>query len=84
MEAETAHGTHLPVVLPNALALLAGVLRPRSVAAVMAALATAAIVDELGGHRRLVRRLLARLETYNVVAEVGNPRGSRRASVRGV
>jgi hypothetical protein len=43
----------------------------------MAALATAAIVDELGGHRRLVRRILARRETYNVVAEVGNPRGSR-------
>jgi hypothetical protein len=43
----------------------------------MAALATAAIVDELGGHRRLVRRILARRETHNVVAEVGNPRGSR-------
>jgi hypothetical protein len=77
IETEAAHGTHLPFVLPSALALLAGFLRSRSVAAVMAALATAAIVDELGGHRRLVRRILARRETYNVVAEVGNPRGSR-------
>lgn len=77
IEAEAAHGTHLPFVLPSALALLAGFLRSRSVAAVMAALATAAIVDELGGHRRLVRRILARRETYNVVAEVGNPPGSR-------
>jgi hypothetical protein len=77
IEAEAAHGTHLPFVLPSALALLAGFVRSRSVAAVVAALATAAIVDELGGHRRLVRRMLARRETYNVVAEVGNPRGSR-------
>jgi voltage-gated potassium channel Kch len=43
----------------------------------MAALATAAIVDELEGRRRLVRRILARRETHNVVAEAGNPRGSR-------
>lgn len=77
IEAEAAHGTHLPFVLPSAVALLAGFVRSRAVAVGMAALATAAIVDELGGHRRLVRRLLARRETYNVVAEVGNPRGSR-------
>jgi hypothetical protein len=77
IEAEAAHGTHLPFVLPSALALLAGLVRSRPVAAAMAALATAAIVDEVGGHRRLVRRMLARRETYNVVAEVGNPRGSR-------
>ena len=77
IEAEAAHGTHLPFVLPSALALLAGLVRSRPVAFAMAALATAAIVDEVEGHRRLVRRLLARRETYNVVAEVGNPRGSR-------
>ena len=77
IEAEAAHGTHLPFVLPSALALLAGFLRSRPAAAAMAALATAAIVDELGGHRRLMRRCLARRETYNVVAEVGNARGAR-------
>ena len=77
IEAEAAHGTHLPFILPSALGLLAGFLRRRSVAAVVATLATAAIVDELEGHRRLVRRTLARRETYNVVAEAGNPRGSR-------
>ena len=77
IEAEPAHGTHLPFVLPSALALLAGLLRSRPVATVTAALATAAIVDELGGHRRLVRRALARRETFNVVADAGDPRGSR-------
>jgi Peptidase family M28 len=77
IEVETAHGTHLPFVLPSALALVAGFLRPRSVAVVMAAVATAAMVDELGGHRRLVRRVLARRRTYNVVADVGDPRASR-------
>jgi hypothetical protein len=80
IEAEVAHGTHLPFVLPSAFALLASFLRSRSIASVMAALATGAIVDELGGHRRLVRRILARRETYNVVAEVGNP-GSARTLV---
>jgi hypothetical protein len=77
IEAEAAHGTHLPFALPSALALVAGLVRSRPVASAMAALATVAIVDELGGHRRLVRRMLARRETYNVVAELGNPRGSR-------
>lgn len=67
IEAEAAHGTHLPFVLPSALALLAGLVRSRPVASSMAALATAAIVDEVGGHRRLLRRMLARRETYNVV-----------------
>src|ERR687896_568938 len=67
IEAEAAHGTHLPFVLPSALALLAGLLRSRPVAAVLAALATAAIADELE----------ARRQTYNVVAEAGDPSGSR-------
>ncbi len=77
IETERAHGTHLPFGLPSALALLAGFLPSRRAATVLASLATAAIVDELGGHRRLVRRLLARRQTYNVVAEAGSPRGSR-------
>ena len=77
IEVEPAHGTHLPFALPSALALVAGFIRPRSAAVVMAAVATAAIVDELGGHRRLVRRVLARRRTYNVVADVGDPHASR-------
>ena len=77
IEAEPAHGTHLPFVLPSALGLVAGRLRSRPAAAVTAGLATAAIVDELGGHRRLVRRVLTRRETYNVVAELGGQAGSR-------
>src|SRR5215211_1419304 len=76
IEVEPAHGTHLPFVLPSALALVAGLPRRRAVAVVMAAVATAAIVDELGGHSRLVRRILARRQTYNVVAEVGDSRAS--------
>jgi acetylornithine deacetylase/succinyl-diaminopimelate desuccinylase-like protein len=77
VEAEAAHGTHLPFVMPSALALLAGLVRSRPVALVTAALAAAAIVDELEGRRRLVRRALARRETYNVVGEAGNARGAR-------
>ena len=77
IETEPAHGTHLPFVLPSALALVAGLVRSRSVATLVAAVASAAIVDELEGRRRLVRRLLQRRETHNVVAELGNARGSR-------
>jgi hypothetical protein len=77
IESERAHGTHLPFVLPSAVALLAGFARSRSVAVLMAGLGTAAIVDELGGHLRLVRRALARRRTYNVVAELGNPNAAR-------
>jgi hypothetical protein len=77
IEVESAHGTHLPFVLPSALALVAGLSRRRAVGVVMAAVATAAIIDEVGGHRRLIRRILARRRTYNVVAETGDPRASR-------
>ena len=77
IETEPAHGTHLPFVLPSALGLAAGLARPRAVAAVMAGLATAAIVDELGGHRRLLRRALARRRTCNVVAELGDRHAAR-------
>jgi Peptidase family M28 len=73
IESERAHGTHLPFVLPSAVALAAGFARSR----VAAALASAAIVDELGGHRRLLRRALARRRTYNVIAELGDPRAAR-------
>lgn len=77
IEAERAHGTHLPFVLPSAVALAAGFARSRSVAAVMAGLGTAAIVDEVGGHLRLLRRACARRRTYNVVAELGERHAAR-------
>src|SRR5437588_6998303 len=68
IEVERANGTHLPFALPSAVALAAGLIRRRGVGAIAAALATAAIVDELEGQRRLLRRTLARRRTYNVVA----------------
>src|SRR5881398_3231770 len=73
IEVERAHGTHLPFVLPSAVALAAGLVRRRGVGGLAAAMATAAIVDELEGGRRLLRRSLARRRTYNVVAELGDP-----------
>src|SRR5215208_6823808 len=77
IESERAHGTHLPFVLPSAVALAAGFARSRFVAVLMAGLGTAAIVDELGGHLRLLRRAWARSRTYNVVAELGDPQAAR-------
>jgi hypothetical protein len=77
IEVERAHGTHLPFVLPSAVALAAGLIRRRRVGGLVAAIATAAIVDELEGGRRLLRRSLARRETYNVVADLGDASASR-------
>ncbi len=77
IETERAHGTHLPFVLPSAVALAAGFARSRFVATLVAGLGTAAILDELGGHLRLLRRAWARRRTYNVVAELGNRQAAR-------
>ena len=71
-EVERAQGTHLPFVLPSAVALAAGLVRRRGVGGLVAAIATAAIVDELEGGRRLLRRSLARRATHNIVAELGD------------
>jgi peptidase M28-like protein len=77
IECERAHGTHLPFVLPSALALAAGFARSRFVAVLMAGLGTAAIVDELGGHFRVMRRVWARRRAYNVIGELGDPQAAR-------
>src|SRR4051812_28356474 len=77
VESECAHGTHLPFVLPSLLALAAGSLRSRPVAATAALLAVAAIVDELEGKRRVLRRTLSRRQTHNVVCEIGPARPER-------
>ena len=77
IEVERAHGTHLPFVLPSAVALAAGLVRRRGVGGLVAAIATAAIVDELEGGRRLLRRSLARRATHNVVAELGDASASQ-------
>jgi peptidase M28-like protein len=77
LEVERAHGTHLPFVLPSVLALLAGLLRSRPLAGPAALAAVAAIVDELEGGKRVLRRALARRRTYNVLAEIGDVRADR-------
>jgi Peptidase family M28 len=77
IEAERANGTHLPFMLSSALALAAGFVRRRAVAILSAAIASAAITDELDAGRRLLRRSLARRQTYNVVAELGDPSAPR-------
>lgn len=77
IESERAHGTHLPFVVPSAIALAGGFARSRLLGALMAGSGTAAIVDELGGHLRLVRRALARRRTFNVVAALGDPEAAR-------
>jgi hypothetical protein len=71
VEAERAHGTHLPFALPNLAALIAGLLRSRRATVAAAAVATAAMADEVEGRRRVLRRALAFRRTYNVVAELG-------------
>jgi hypothetical protein len=77
IEAERAHGTHLPFIVPSALALAAGFARSRPIGVLMAGLGAAAIVDELGGHRRLMRRAWARRTTHNVVAALGDPQAAQ-------
>ena len=72
LEVEPAHGTHLPFALPSLLALIGGLLRSRLVGAALALLASAAIVDEIEGRRRVLRRFLRRRETYNVVGRLGD------------
>lgn len=77
IESEPAHGTHLPFVLPSVLALLAGSLRSRPAGAAVALTAVAAIVDELEGKKRVLRRTLARRQTHNVVCEIGDAQAER-------
>src|SRR4051794_24519434 len=77
IESDRAHGTHLPFALPSLLALLAGLVRSRPLAGTAALIAVAAIVDELEGGKRVLRRALARRRTHNVVAEVGDVRADR-------
>src|SRR2546421_12418296 len=71
IEVERAHGTHLPFVLPSAVAFAPGLLRRRSVGGLPPALATPALVDQLGARLPLLRRILARRWTYHFVAQGG-------------
>ncbi len=86
IEPETVHGTHWwPTGLPLAVATAGGVIARgppsaprRLVGAALAALGLVAVVDDLGGGSRwLRRRILPRRETANVVAELGDPDAER-------
>src|SRR5688500_1111754 len=75
VEEEPAHGTYwIPLGLMTAAAGLAGLAaarggRPaRALAAAVGAVAAAGVADDVSGGPHLLRRLLPRRTTYNVVA----------------
>lgn len=78
VEAEPAHGTYWwPLGLLSTAAAVAGASRSRGAAALVGAVAAAGIVDDVSAGPQLVRRLLPRRTTHNVVAELGDPSASR-------
>ncbi len=90
VEEEQAHGGYWwPITLPNLLAAGFGgraLRRPgrirRIVAAAVAATGAAALWDDLGHGRRWFRRaLLPHRSTWNVVAEMGDPRAPRTVAL---
>ena len=77
VEEERAHGGYWwPLGLLNAASALAALLG-RRVAAVVGAVAAAAVYDDVSGGRLWFRRLLPHRPTWNVVAEAGDPQGTR-------
>lgn len=81
IEVEQAHGGYWwPLGLLNAgsglasaLALRTGGRRARIVAALAGAFSASAIWDDVGGGRLWFRRVLPRRETFNVLAQTGDP-----------
>jgi hypothetical protein len=82
-ESEQVHGGYwIPVGAPAAAAAGLALLalrgrRGRLAAAVGGALATASILDDISGGRQLLRRVLPKRESRNVVAVAGDPKGER-------
>jgi acetylornithine deacetylase/succinyl-diaminopimelate desuccinylase-like protein len=78
IEAERAHGGYWwPLGLLNAAALGVAATGRRRLAALAGAVGAAAVYDDVSGGRLWFRRLLPRRPTYNVVAELGDPRAER-------
>jgi len=74
VEAEPAHGTYwIPLGLATGLAGLAGRLAPRWLAVLAGAAGAAAVAADVSGGPHVLRRLLRRRTTWNVVAEAGDP-----------
>ena len=77
VEEERAHGGYWwPLGLLNAASALAALLGRRA-AAMVGAVAAAAVYDDVSGGRLWFRRLLPHRPTWNVVAEAGDPHGTR-------
>ncbi|MEA2448648.1 MAG: hypothetical protein QOG63_580, partial [Thermoleophilaceae bacterium] len=75
LETAQVNGTYWwPVGIPTAAAALAG-LRGGALGAIVGALTTASNVDDIRYGPRLLRRLLPKRETTNVIAELGDPNG---------
>lgn len=72
IEPEPAHGTYWwPLGLCSAVATLAGLSGSRVLGVLGGAAAAAGVVDDVSAGPHLVRKLLPRRTTYNVVAEAG-------------
>lgn len=77
VEEERVHPTYWwPIGLLNVAAVAGALLRRRWLGRSIAALATAALVDDVDHQRRLFRRVLPKRPTCNVWAETGDPHGS--------
>jgi hypothetical protein len=81
VERETVHGTYwVPLSLTSALGVLAALAAlggRRALGTTSGALAAAGVVDELGAGRRVLRALLPKQQTANVVASMGDPAAER-------
>src|SRR5579884_1574193 len=81
IERPRIHGTYWwPLGITSAFGLLsarAGARGRRLSGAVLGALGTALVFDELGAGRRWLRRLLPKLRTANVIATIGDPQAER-------
>ena len=73
LEEERVHGTYWwPIGIATAAGVLAAVMRPRAAGGLLGLGAAAAAADDLRLGPRLLRRLLPRRATTNVVAEAGD------------
>jgi len=78
IEPERVHGTYWwPVGIPAAIGALCGLSGGGRKAAAIAALAGASVAEDLRYGPRLLRRLLVRRTTHNVVAELGDRNAER-------
>ena len=78
LEEERVHGTYWwPIGLATAAGALAAVVRPRTAGGLLGLAAAAAAADDLRLGPRLLRRLLPRRSTANVVAQVGDRHAPR-------